>query len=282
MSTLMHAGWNLFARFNQSGIRFFNKMLLYTLIIGLIPFIISELVHPCLDLDIWIYAFFSGILNGLYFFSLAHAYRSSDFSMVYPLTRALPILLLAFWDFLRGTFISTSGYLGIILVILGCFIIPLKSFKDFKLKSYINHTLFWVLLIILGNIGYTMFDKIAVEKITHSPFNMAKYAYSFFIFAYPSYLLFLKIFKPKSMININNSDWKAPLLGTLMNFTCYTLILWAYQLTQQTSYVVALRQVSIVIGVILAFLVYKEKIHLPRFISILLIFIGLILIIINR
>jgi len=36
-------------------------------------------------------------------------------------------------------------------------------------------------------------------------------------------------------------------------------VLWAYQLCQHASYILAFRQTSIVIGVILAFVIYKEQ-----------------------
>jgi len=41
-------------------------------------------------------------------------------------------------------------------------------------------------------------------------------------------------------------------------FGAYWLILWSYQLTTQTSYVVALRQFSIVLGVAIGVFLFKE------------------------
>ena len=63
-----------------------------------------------------------------------------------------------------------------------------------------------------------------------------------------------------------------------MTFTAYWLILWTYQLTQRASYVVAFRQFSIVIGVVVAFLVYHEKGVAVRLTGTLLLTIGLVLI----
>jgi len=48
-------------------------------------------------------------------------------------------------------------------------------------------------------------------------------------------------------------------LAAVLSFGAYWLILWAYQLSPYASYIVAFRQFSIVIGAVLAFVIYKEK-----------------------
>ncbi len=55
-------------------------------------------------------------------------------------------------------------------------------------------------------------------------------------------------------------------------------MLWAYQLSQHASYVVAFRQFSIVIGVVAAFAIYKERGVAVRMIGTVLITVGLILV----
>jgi uncharacterized membrane protein len=54
------------------------------------------------------------------------------------------------------------------------------------------------------------------------------------------------------------------------------LVLWAYQLSTQTGYVVAFRQFSIVIGVVLAFAIYREPGVFVRTVAMLLIVAGLV------
>ena len=64
----------------------------------------------------------------------------------------------------------------------------------------------------------------------------------------------------------------------MSNFGAYWLVLWAYQLAQRAGYVVAFRQFSIVIGVALAFAVFREKGFAVRLTGALLITVGLVLI----
>jgi len=42
VSTFMHAGWNILARYNHSERTFYQKMLMITLVVGFIPAVGSE------------------------------------------------------------------------------------------------------------------------------------------------------------------------------------------------------------------------------------------------
>lgn len=66
--------------------------------------------------------------------------------------------------------------------------------------------------------------------------------------------------------------------AAVLSFGAYWLILWAYQLSPQASYIVAFRQFSIVIGSLMAFLIYKEKGVGIRLTGAVLITTGLVLI----
>ena len=48
-------------------------------------------------------------------------------------------------------------------------------------------------------------------------------------------------------------------MGGMLNYACYWMVLWAYQLVDRASYIVAFRQFSIVLGVVAAFVIYKER-----------------------
>ena len=72
--------------------------------------------------------------------------------------------------------------------------------------------------------------------------------------------------------------WRLPLWAGCLNFGAYWLVLWAYKLSERASYIVAFRQFSIVIGVILAFIIYKEQGRAVRLTATLLIAAGLVVI----
>ncbi len=73
-------------------------------------------------------------------------------------------------------------------------------------------------------------------------------------------------------------DWGLALIGALFGFGAYWLILWAYQLSPYASYIVAFRQFSIVIGAVIAFILFKEHGVAIRLIGAFFIVTGMILI----
>ncbi len=76
----------------------------------------------------------------------------------------------------------------------------------------------------------------------------------------------------------NERGWFKPTLGGIFSYGAYWLVLWAYQLVKQVSYVVTFRQFSIVIGTIVAFILHREKAFALRIIAIFAITLGLVII----
>ena len=194
----------------------------------------------------------------MYYYGLSRAYGSADFTVAYPVVRALPVLLLAVGDVLLGRHPSAAGWTGLMLVTAGCLLAPLHSFRDFALVRYFNHSTAWILLAALGTVGYSMLDKLAAEIVRHGPATAARYGYVYFLVSAMTLAIILHVFD-RQQLRDGPVGWRWPALGALLNFGGYWLVLWAYQLSRQVSYVVALRQFSIVIGVILAFSLFKEK-----------------------
>ena len=275
----MHAGWNLLARYEGSERQFYSKMLIAMVVIGFIPAVWSEIVTRSLTPTAWWCVIGSGFSAGMYLYFLAKAYDTSDFTIVYPVARSLPVIFVAIIDVLRARFLTPIGWMGILLVAGGCTLVPLRTFGDFALKKYFNKASLWMLLAALGTVGYTFLDKIAAETVQQSPATAARYGYIYFAFSLIPYLAFLKIFKndaPNS--NGKSLGWKLAIPAAVLSFAAYWLVLWAYQLSPLASYIVAFRQFSIVIGAIFAFIIFKEEGVAVRMTGALLITLGLILI----
>jgi uncharacterized membrane protein len=134
-----------------------------------------------------------------------------------------------------------------------------------------------MLLAALGTVGYTYLDKVAAEVVQAGPDTAARYGYFYFAVSFVPYMLLLRTIKIPDN-HAKNTGWVLPVFGAVFGFGAYWLILWAYQLSPQASYIVAFRQFSIVIGAILAFLLYKEKGIAVRLTGAFLITGGLILI----
>ena len=258
VSTVMHAAWNLLARRARAEVTCFFRMQLVVVAAGLVPAVVSEALTRSLSPQAWWCVIGSGVACGFYYLFLALGYRTGDFTVVYPAARALPVLLVALGDLMRARHPSPMGWVGLVLVAAGCVLVPLRRIGEFRVRQYLNRTGLWVVLCALCTVGYTLLDKIAAETVPRGPATAARYGYFFFLVAMLTYA-------PMSWRLTRDRDarstpgWRVPIVAAVCNFGAYWLVLWAYQLTRHASYVVAFRQFSIVIGVVLAFVLYKEE-----------------------
>jgi len=283
-STVMHAGWNLLARQQRRESEFFVRMLMVSTAVGFLPAAISEALTRSLPPAAWACALGSGLCCGLYYLFLARAYRSADFTAVYPVARALPVLLVGLTDVLRGRPPTAIGWLGMGFVAGGALLAPLHSFREFSLRRYWNKASLWMLLTALGTVGYTLLDKIASEVVSRGPATAARYGYVFFATSLAVYAVALRVSGVGKIHAENRAreeqpiGWTRPACAAVLNFASYWLVLWAYQLSRRAGYIVAFRQFSIVVGVVLGFALFKERGLAVRLAGTLLITLGLVLI----
>lgn len=273
----MHAGWNLLARRQKAEMAFFARMVIIVIAVGFVPAVISEMFRDSLGIRAWLCVSGSGFCAGIYLYSLAMAYGSSDFTIVYPVARALPVVLVGVTDVLRGRALTLPGWLGLALVASGCFLTPLHSFTEFRLERYMHKSILWMFLAAMGTVGYSLLDKVASEIITSGAVSAARYGYAFFCIAGVVFLTLRHLNNRRKQQN-GSVGWKVPTAAAACFFGSYWLILWAYQLTRHASYVVAFRQLSIIIGVAIAFIAYRERGLFVRAVGITLITAGLVMV----
>ncbi|MFO7625529.1 MAG: hypothetical protein R6V73_14380 [Anaerolineales bacterium] len=276
-STFMHASWNLLARYGRSEGVFYLRLLVVTSVVGFIPAVVSEFLTRSMPPLAWLCVLGSGTAAAAYLFFMARAFQTLDFSTVYPVVRALPVVLVAFADVARGRYLSPFGWMGVLLVAGGCLLVPLRSFKDISIKNYFNINSVWMVLAALGTVGYTMLDKVAAEVVQPGPWTAIRYGYFYFLISLFPYWGMLRVSETTQVVR-GSASWKLASLAALFQFGAYGLILWAYQLTPYASYVVAFRQFSIVLGSVAALLFYHEQGLVVRLSGALLITSGLVMI----
>ncbi len=276
ISTFMHAAWNLSAKRQRNERIFFRRMLGFVALAGFFPAVLSEISAGSISRTAWLCVAGSGFFCGSYFYFLARSYESSDFTIAYPVARALPVLLVAVGDTLRGRAPTPAAAAGLIMVASGCLFAPLESVKEIKFSRYFNRGSLFMLLTAAGTVGYSLLDKIASEAVTAGPASAFRYGYFFFFFTFLAYNLYPV--RTKTHENNVEGAFRAPLICGVIGFASYGFILWAYQLTELASYVVAFRQFSIILGVITGLMIFKEKGASVRVAGGLLLTAGLVLI----
>ncbi|MBI2655748.1 EamA family transporter [Candidatus Woesearchaeota archaeon] len=220
----------------------------------------------------------SGLLHALYWMLHGRAYKGGDLSHVYPIMRSAPALVLVFAVIFLQEQVSFMGIMGILLVVFGVYIINMKRVTlktlDEPITSIFKEkaTLFAFLTLVSVAI-YSIVDKIGVKYVNPVVFS---YYFTFFGFVFVTPYIF---YAGKS--KLMKKEWKLNKKSILLNgfFATfgYLLILIALS-TEKVSYVVGLRQLSVVVAVLLGSHILKEKHKLVRFTASAFIFLGAFLI----
>ena len=281
-STFMHATWNLLVRGHGDKQRMVLRMLLVIGVVGLIPAVVVEWLSPAMSPTIWAYAAGAGVANGLYYVFLARSLTVADFATAFPVIRALPVVLIALGDVARGHPLTPIGWTAIVIVAAGCMLTPLESVRGISLGHYWRKSSVWILLAALVMVGYTIPDKMAMEAIKDSAGELSvsagmRYQYFHLLF---SLLTVAVAGRPlrNGLHVLARGGWLIPAIAAGLNFAGYGMILACYQMVAHAGYVVAMRQFSIVIGVILALAIFKERGRAVRMTGAVLITAGMVLI----
>ncbi len=281
MSAFMHAGWNLLARYDKGqSVVFMYRMTLVIAVVGLAPAVAAQLALGTIHGGVWLLVIGSGMFGGIYSFCLARGYETADFTVAYPVARALPVLVVGLADAVFQASPSTPGWLGMAMVASGVTFAPLRSFGSFSLRRYINRGSVWMLLAACGTIGYTILDNRGQKIISREsagPAAAAVYCYFYNLFSFVSLSIIMRRTRRLATAPAPKS-WILPAVGGLLCYGGYWLILWVYQMVPQAGYVLAFRQVSVIIAVVVAFAVYKERGRLVRTVATIMICAGLIVI----
>ena len=304
ISTIFHVSWNLIAKQGSFSPTLFLRILLFISIPGLVAAVGSEIFSPGFLAFLWPLLLGASFFEALYFLGLTVGYRVGDLGVVYPIARALPVLLLGSFDVARGLSPSAIDWIGLGLVALGCLVVSLsvgslRDNTDFNFVGrFLRRGVGWAIVAAFGTVGYSAFDKLAAEAIESefgsgltSALRYGLWEFSFTTTLYvPMLIIFIAISKRRdggSLVGIGRwwsesgsqkvSFWVIAAAAVLL-FIAYSFVLWAFQLTDQTSNVVALRQFSIVLGVVAGALVMKEEAPVFRIIAALIITIGVVLV----
>jgi len=281
MSAICHAGWNILSKGAPRPLAFMYKALKYSALCYLPLFVFMQF-YISYPLPYVLCFLLSGILTGGYFFCLGMAYIHGHLSVAYPLARALPILMIAVNGMALGEIPSLRGLTGMVLITIGCLLLPLKHWRGkdgFSLAHYFNRACLWALLSAIFTAGYSLIDKIGagyapdgsrIENIM----GKINYVYlqnliSFFILAGV-----IRLFK----IETDNSSYRRKAVFSGLTFlVSYSLIMLALQ-ANPVAYVVSFRQISIIIGAVVSMVLIEKEFYKGRLAAVGIIFMGVILV----
>lgn len=241
-----------------------------------------------MSLTLWGILLIAGLFQAIYYVGLACAYARGALSIAYPLARSLPLLIVTALTFMvgRGNELSCLAVGGISAIVIGAFILPMNSIRDFRLANYLNASCAFALVAAIGTAGYSFVDDIGMNMLKLVPDDAAGWmrALLYLVLECVFTAFWLQLLMMSSKVSTNHfiANWRCFLKPALMTGLAigatYGIILLAMTHAQNVSYVVGLRQLSIPLGAIMGVVILKEKGSLPRFVGITILFLGLILV----
>jgi drug/metabolite transporter (DMT)-like permease len=284
LSAGLHACWNFISKSSKPSALFFLIATCASLVLFM-PFLIWSLNGTIFSLPgtFWILLVVTGFFQTLYYVGLASAYRCGDISLVYPLVRALPVLIVPSVCFLIafGERLSAGALGGMFLICAGCVVIPMNSFSEWNVKDYTGPAMRWVVPAAVGTVGYTITDSAAIKMLSDAGIGkLTPLVYtSWEAAAILPWLILCILFFRRERGQRRNFEGKRILKPVSAGIICtisYLLVLASMLFVSNVSYVAAFRQLSIPLGVILGVVILKEKITVPRFAGTCLIVAGLV------
>ena len=286
VSVCMHAGWNVLGKRNAPSLASF------TLAYGaggavMLPLVLLGPTLTALPSAFWGWLALSGLCQMLYMGGLAWAYARGDVSVLYPIARALPVVLVPLVSIvlLGSRVLDRWDGLGMVLVVAGALCLPLSHPQARRVSTYLTPAMGFALLAAAGTVGYSLIDKQALglmqgaghSGLTAGAVFMVLQALMTLTWAVP--LLALLPAERRRLPALRQQGFTMLIVTGLMMTCTYGLVLIAMALTKEVSYVVALRQLSIPVGVLMGVLWLKEPASRAKAVGTLVMLAGLVLVV---
>jgi drug/metabolite transporter (DMT)-like permease len=200
----------------------------------------------------------SAVFEALYFYSIARAYRQGDLSVVYPLARGTAPLFLLVWSILLlSDRVTLGGAAGIAVIALGLYLINLPRLGSWSqpLRSLGQPGPRWALLAGLCISLYTLIDRFGIRLADPLLYT---YLALCITAALMTPVVLRDVGRQGLRLELAASKWSSALAGAT-TLTAYAMVLYAIRAGTPASYAGAVREISVVLGVVAGVLLLKER-----------------------
>jgi drug/metabolite transporter (DMT)-like permease len=270
-ATVFHTTWNLVLKSESRRL----EAALLALVGAVLLSAPALLFHPLAEVSLqaWALVLLSGAFETAYLVALTAAYRIGDLSLVYPIARGTaPLMVTPLAMLVLGERLSPSGLVGVALIVAGIF-----GMHPGALRSATGARPAVGLAALSGLMiaGYSLVNKVGVG-------TMPVLLWAFLVQSVDAVLLLivLEVRGGISWPRAGAPRWRAFAIGALM-LGAYLAILTALSLAP-VSYVVAGREVSIVVTALAGALLLRERHSGRRIAGAVVIFAGLVVLALSR
>ena len=273
LSALLHAAYYGFYK-QSADKQVFAWWFLLVAVILYSPILVLN--RPVIPGQGWLCLLLSGSTDMVYFVIVGKAFEEGDLSVVYPLARGAPPLLITLGGVLfLGERLTLWGLTGILLVTAGLYLVNVRSRADLlrPLRSLRERPSQLALLASVSVSTYSVIDKVGLRYVDPLAYG------------YLMLLVTLLAFTPYILLTEHRAylvaEWRVskPGIGLAGVFVLlsYFLALTALRLSY-VSYVGSVRSVNVIFGALLGALLLKEPSGSIRVLTSSLVFGGVLLI----
>ncbi|MFT4075794.1 MAG: EamA family transporter [Asticcacaulis sp.] len=253
LAAALHATWNAVVK--NGGHKLFSTILVTStaamLAMLLIPF------QPLPAMASWPFIVASTVLQVGYYLLVARIYHVADMSQTYPLMRGTaPLLVALIGSIVLKETLPLIAWLGIAVL---CFGILSLAWAGRSTAGQGVRLAFFNALVIAA---YTLVDGMGVRRSGHP------LAYTLWIFCLSGIplLIWVSVRRRQAFRQYMTGNWWFGLIGGVGTITSYGIALWAMTVAP-IAVISALRETSILFGMVISAVVLKERVDRARIVA---------------
>jgi len=230
---------------------------------------------PTLTSQFWIALLIGGSLNLVATVVFMKAIKHSDLSLTIPMITFTPLFLLITSPIMLGEFPNLMGLIGVILIVMGAYIMKLKHMKrglfaPFRALIKEKGPRLMLLVAFIWSIT-SNFDKIGV--MNSSPMFWVAATGLFMAIV----MLPVMLFKSKNSISNIKSGYKVLIPMGIFGVASSIFQMTAISMTL-VAYVISIKRTSAIMSVLFGHFLFKEKGLKERLIGVVIMVLGVVLI----
>ena len=264
LSALLHAVWSVSIKQSSDPLAFNALQCLLSL--ALLSLLAPWVPWSAIPLPVWRLVAVTGVAHALYLYWMSRAYERGDLTLVYPIARSTPAFLPLVAVPLFGESLRPLGALGIAIVVAGIWLVHVGAVRAGETRiGHAGGATLYAYLTLAATVAYSLIDKAAMASLRASEWPSPvprALAYALLL-----YLMHALLFTPIAVAVRGRAALRADIpraaFAGVLSVIGYSLILRALE-TSLVSYVVAVRQASVLFAVALGAFWLRERPGRPR------------------
>ncbi|MDQ7032565.1 MAG: DMT family transporter [Desulfonauticus sp.] len=276
LSALFHLGWNFCVKKSPQKQLFIWSIFGATLLLFLPLVVYHWSLWKHMPFSAVIFCLVASFMYSFYQLCLGKAYQNGELSLVYPLTGLSPLFVPIWANWFLGETLTFSGFVGVFLITFGATLLQWQpsNLPFSKERSHKTSVLWALAASVFASVG-SVFDKAGVDQLSGTFIYFYITLMVFFMFCFLTVFFRKEISLDEVWMEVKEFYllifWGGLFLAGSVLFFRYGMKFCSI------SYAVALRKASMVLGVWIGAVLYKESYVVLRTLASIIIVLGIFL-----